>query len=442
MSIELTPLGVACNLGCSYCYQDPMRDAGNITTGKYDVEAMKRGLEAEGGRFSIFGGEPLLVPLPILEELWAWGLARFGGDAKAGEAVNSIQTNGTLVTPAHVAAFQRYRVSVGISLDGPEELNDARWAGSLPRTRAQTATSDRVLRELLAAGVATSLIVTLHQRNASPARLPRLLTWLRELHGAGLRWARLHLLEVDMPAAAPLVLGQEEGIEAFLACAALEEELAAAGGPALRFDVFTDMLKLLRGDDRDVTCTWRPCDPFTTDAVHGVDGQGERTNCGRTNKDGVAWRKAAVAGHERQLALYHTPQEQGGCQGCRFFAACLGQCPGTAIGGDWRNRSEGCPLWMALFEEAEARLVAAGETPLSLRGDRAAIEGQLLAAWAAGHAGSLYEASERAAGRTPAGTAGHGDAPHGDRPHGDAPHGDAPHGDAEQRLLGRAPVRP
>ena len=27
MSIELRPLGVACNLACHYCYQNPQRDA-------------------------------------------------------------------------------------------------------------------------------------------------------------------------------------------------------------------------------------------------------------------------------------------------------------------------------------------------------------------------------------------------------------------------------
>jgi uncharacterized protein len=28
MSVELRPLGVKCNIRCSYCYQDPQREAG------------------------------------------------------------------------------------------------------------------------------------------------------------------------------------------------------------------------------------------------------------------------------------------------------------------------------------------------------------------------------------------------------------------------------
>ena len=31
MTVEVLPVGVACNLGFTYCYQNPMRDAGNFT---------------------------------------------------------------------------------------------------------------------------------------------------------------------------------------------------------------------------------------------------------------------------------------------------------------------------------------------------------------------------------------------------------------------------
>lgn len=30
MSVELRPLGVQCNIKCTYCYQNPLRDAGNL----------------------------------------------------------------------------------------------------------------------------------------------------------------------------------------------------------------------------------------------------------------------------------------------------------------------------------------------------------------------------------------------------------------------------
>lgn len=428
MTVELTPFGVACNLGCTYCYEDPMRAAGNIVNGRYDMEKMKAGLEREGARFSLFGGEPLLMPLPDLEELFRWGRERFEKLTKPHQSVTHVQTNGTLITEAHVALFKQYRVSVGISMDGPGELNDARWAGSLSETREMTARSELAIRSLLAGGIVPSLIVTLHTLNATPERLPRLAAWFRELDGLGIVESRLHPLEVDSPVVRQrLLLDQETEIAAFLSLAALEAELAH-----LRFDVFYDIRMTLLGRDEEVSCTFNPCDPLTTRAVDGVDGQGERENCGRTNKDGINWRKADHAGFERQLALYRTPQADGGCAGCRFFFACKGQCPGTGLDGDWRSRSAGCALYMALFEEQEARLVAAGKVPLSRSPDLHILEERLLAAWAGGQQSSIHAAADGGA---------HQDT-HGDTAHGDAPHGDSDSGQwgSREHPIGVAPV--
>jgi sulfatase maturation enzyme AslB (radical SAM superfamily) len=63
MSVELRPLGVACNIQCQYCYQNPQRDAGNVPR-SYDLDAMKAAVEREGGPITLFGGEALLVPEP------------------------------------------------------------------------------------------------------------------------------------------------------------------------------------------------------------------------------------------------------------------------------------------------------------------------------------------------------------------------------------------
>jgi len=65
------------NIQCQDCYQNPQRDAGNIPT-EFDVARMKAGLEQAGCSFTIFGGELLLVPERVLEELWAFGLEHFG----------------------------------------------------------------------------------------------------------------------------------------------------------------------------------------------------------------------------------------------------------------------------------------------------------------------------------------------------------------------------
>lgn len=378
MGVELRPLGVRCNLGCEYCYQNPQRDAGNMAR-HYDVEAMKRAVLEEGGPFTLFGGEPLLVPKEDLEALWSWGLETFGE--------NGIQTNAVLIDDDHVRLFRRYQVQVGISIDGPAALNDLRRSGSLAATRAATDRIERVIETLCGEGLPPSLIVTLHRGNAVADALPRMCDWFRDLEAIGVRTARLHLLESEnAQVRAALALTPEENIRAMSRFAELEAELEH-----FRFDVFGEIRRLLAGDDRDATCVWRACDPYTTPAVRGVEGFGQRSNCGRTNKLGIDFVKSASAGYARYLTLYQLPQEHGGCRGCRFFLMCKGHCPGTALEGDWRYRTEHCDTWKALFSEAEAQAVTAGATPWSLRSERPAVEGRMVEAWAQGDNPRLYD---------------------------------------------------
>ena len=371
MTVEVRPLGVKCNIQCTYCYQDPIRRAQDAVP-QYDLEAIKAAVDAEGSMFTIFGGEPLMVPLSDLENLWAWGFERFGQ--------NAIQTNGTLIRPAHVEIFRKYNVHVGISVDGPDELNAARRAGSDVTTRRATAKTMRGIKMLCDAGLAPGIIVTLHRLNATAQRLPRMNAWLRELDEWGVRSVRLHALEVDAEIVREsLTLDPAELLFALDNFKALQPELKH-----INFDVFGDVGRLQKGSDAKTTCIWNACDPYTTRAVRGIEGSGQRSNCGRTNKDGVEFSKADTPGFERYIALYFTPQEHGGCGGCRFFVLCKGQCPGTAIDGDWRNRSEHCEIWKSLFTQAEAQEAAQGGEAISLQSTRELVESVFLECWRAG----------------------------------------------------------
>lgn len=382
MSVEVRPLGVKCNIQCQYCYQFPQRDAGNVAR-RFDVKKMKASLAQSGAEFTIFGGEPLLTPDPVLEELWAFGLEKYGS--------NGIQTNGTLIGDRHIDLFKRYKVNVGISVDGPEDLNDVRWAGTRKLTREATARTHAAIERLTREGLTPSLIVTLHKNNATADKLPRMHDWFRWLDFIGITHARLHDLEVENDTIGQkYALNPEEQLNAFISFAELQKELKQ-----LRFDLFDDICNMLRGRDDNVTCIWNACDPYTTRAVQGVEGNGQRSNCGRTNKDGIDFVKADREGFERNLALYHTPWKYGGCSGCRFFLMCKGQCPGGAIDGDWRNRSRECGLWTKLFEHMERELLAAGEQPVSRSPHREHLEQYALREWSAGRNACLKPELQR-----------------------------------------------
>ena len=237
MTVELRPLGVNCNIQCQYCYQNPQRDAGNLAK-RYNLDVMMKAVEEEGGGFALFGGEPLLLPLADLETLWKWGLTRYGK--------NSVQTNGILITDEHIRLFQHYKVHVGLSLDGPSELNDARWAGNLERTREATSRVEAVIARLCVEGIPPTLIVTLHRGNAAAEKLPIMHGWFKSLERMGVRSARIHLLEVDhAEVRRTYALSPQENCEAVRSFAALETELTA-----LKLDLFDDIRHMLAGARR------------------------------------------------------------------------------------------------------------------------------------------------------------------------------------------------
>jgi uncharacterized protein len=377
MPVTVMPVGVRCNLQCGYCYEDPQRDARNLGD-RYDLDAIKASIaRSSGGPFLLFGGEPLLLPKAVLEDLWSWGFERYGR--------NTLQTNGTLIDDDHLELFRRFNVRVSISLDGPGPLNDSRWQRTLERTREATKRTEDAIERLCSEGSPPGLIVTLHRLNATGAALERLGVWFKELDAMGVKSCGIHLLEVENELARrKYALSDDENTTALLRLRQIQKEL-----PTLRMSLLKDIEALLLGDDARAKCIWSACDPYATKAVEGIGGHGESIGCGRTVKDGVPFLSAETTGFERYVALYNTPQEAGGCQGCRFFLMCRSQCPGTAIDGDWRNKTDQCGTWQKVFGALEAELVSEGRRPLSLSPMRESIERELIASWEQGRATSV-----------------------------------------------------
>jgi uncharacterized protein len=391
MTVELLPIGYACNLRCRYCYQKYLPRLPEV----YDLNKMLEIALRLGTEFSVFGGEPLLVPLQDLERIWKIGHERFGR--------NGIQTNAVLVTDEHVCAFKKFNVHIGVSLDGPGVLNSPR--SNVGLTQASLGNFYRLLKEK----IPCSLITTLHKENAIGPLLDNLCTWLRELGSLGLRSMRIHLLERD--SCEDLVLSDEEAFKALL------QVRSTCVEANISLDIFRDIARLLRGDDRGgVTCIWNGCDPLTTPAVQHIDGKGHLRNCGRVNKKGRSWVKAGEYSAVRQLLLWETPQEDNGCAGCRYFIFCKGFCPGFAE--DWRERPRECSLLYRLFELVEKELRLLGETVVPARLDFSQIQEAMLTGWRQGRQMQVFQAiEEMGQGRRQAAVldrTGHGDIPHGD----------------------------
>ena len=118
-----------CNLACKYCY------AGNYTS----LAEQRRTVDAElqknmsnvfcfidklsdyqQGKVDILfhGGEPTLASPELLREIALYA-RKIDNNAKI-----SIQTNGTLISDKLIDIFKEFHMTVGISIDGPPEVND------------------------------------------------------------------------------------------------------------------------------------------------------------------------------------------------------------------------------------------------------------------------------------------------------------------------------
>ena len=110
------------------------------------------------------------------------------------------------------------------------------------------------------------------------------------------------------------------------------------------------------------------------------------------------------------------------------------QCPGTSINGDWRNKTEHCEVWMSLFDSLETKMVANGETPLSLAPELPELEKRFAVMWQNGGRPTMAPLLDDIRNDRPllngAITADmtHGDS-HGDSNNNPDQHGDKPHGD-------------
>lgn len=147
-----------CNLRCRHCWLSPKYDPEGrqypvLSVEQFELatrEAVPLGLSA----VKLTGGEPLLHPriadIIALVEAGGWRLA--------------VETNGVLCTPALAQAISRCkRPHVAVSLDGVDESTCDFMRGVPGAFRAAQA----AVRELVAAGLAPQIIMTVVRENAA-----------------------------------------------------------------------------------------------------------------------------------------------------------------------------------------------------------------------------------------------------------------------------------
>lgn len=115
-----------CNIDCAYCYLPgrTSRAVMSVATMRAAIEALRvDGLLGRELRVAWHAGEPLMLPAAYYADALPAVTDACGPRTRV---THLFQTNAIAVTDAHVAVLAGHLARVGVSLDGPADLHDAR----------------------------------------------------------------------------------------------------------------------------------------------------------------------------------------------------------------------------------------------------------------------------------------------------------------------------
>lgn len=169
-----------CNLNCTYCYvynagdQSYLRQprSTSLETVRDVVVMIRTHAESVGERhfhLCFHGGEPLLVGKSFFAEM----MRVFNEELAALEMHYAVQTNATLVDTDWVHLFERFGITVGASLDGPETANGSRVYNS---GKSSTEAAIRGIRLLQDSNVDFAGVISVVNEEADGAEVVRFFT--------------------------------------------------------------------------------------------------------------------------------------------------------------------------------------------------------------------------------------------------------------------------
>jgi uncharacterized protein len=258
--IQPTPF---CNLDCSYCY---LPDRGNRK--RISPETMERtfawvlesGLVRRPYTIVWHAGEPLVLPTAFYEDALTTA-ARFASPDR--QVSHSFQTNGTLINDEWCAFFQRPGVRVGVSVDGPAYLHDAKR-----RTRSGGGTHARVM-----AGIERL------QRHGVPFHVITVLTrealdYPDELHAFyvenGIEHVGFNVEEIEGPNEGSS-LSVDDAASRYRDFMSRFFDLAVASDPPIRVREFDNMISAVMYTGEEGSLSAQEATPF---AIVSVDCEG------------------------------------------------------------------------------------------------------------------------------------------------------------------------
>ncbi|MBU5442844.1 anaerobic sulfatase maturase [Paenibacillus sp. MSJ-34] len=160
-----------CNLACDYCYYSTCQGKPGPQINRIDPRILDKlireymALSNGTASFAWQGGEPLLAGLDFFREAVALQAKYAPPHTRIG---NSLQTNATLIDAEWARFFKAYNFLIGVSLDGPQPIHDAR------RTTGSGKGSYRLVMRgieyLRDAAVDFNILTVIHEDNVGKAK--------------------------------------------------------------------------------------------------------------------------------------------------------------------------------------------------------------------------------------------------------------------------------
>ena len=315
----------SCNLRCRYCYAADIRAHEGTRSmpelvARAAIDEVLAQSEAPALTLILHGGEPLLRPMAFFDRVCMH--ARRQAEA-AGRVISfGMQTNLVLLTDAKAAVLARHGVSLGTSIDGPQEIHDSfRGAHEAVMRGAKTAARH---------GILGGAIVVIQEHNCR--RMSEVLGHLLDLGftsvscNVGAAVGRgLHAIRV---LTADEILEAQCQVFEFMASHnfALVEKRVLGKVDRFLFRRHSRSLDLL-------SCETPFCHAGVSMVAVDIDGGVYPCGCAGTDRNMVPFRIATIGktgSYDRaRLVAFHAKQEKytTQCPSCRARFVCEHGCP-------------------------------------------------------------------------------------------------------------------
>lgn len=323
-----------CPVGCEYCFSDPSVPE-DI---KYDKRAMVATLEeiATDPREAIVlhGGEVLSLPIKDFEF--------FLKSVRKLKNEFSIQTSLSVLSSEHIRLFRKYNTHIGVSVDGPPDLNALRGPRDSSRNAEYQKNLVKNMKRLRDEKIMFGTITILSKVNATGDNLDRLIEWA-QVHANHGRFNPMFV-----PSWHP-TLSQYQLSPSELKTAWIKLAEATLENPGFECLPVREWIDNLIGCGPLACCIVARCDYLTT-MCKTIMPDGSLARCDRCFEQGFYLRA------ERPTQARAEVLKQTECAGCRYFDICGGGCPGEGEGGDPRRKTVFCEAYYGLYEFLEKRI--------------------------------------------------------------------------------------